>query len=178
MRSLKPIAFGFLCTLVFLVAAATTSISRAKYRAIPRLKTEFAYLYAGILERYSFLQYSQAGPDQGKEALLRYLKFLEQIRDEPIQYPPNLLNRDFGLTYLRLYRLESTAGNSVAADEFMRSAQVAWSAVGWKSDEVSVASLQKLIEARESEERKLYNNIGGLRAARAETTPKSQEAPE
>jgi hypothetical protein len=53
--------------LVFLVAAATTSISRAKYRAIPRLKTEFAYLYAGILERYSFLQYSQAGPDQARK---------------------------------------------------------------------------------------------------------------
>jgi len=39
--------------------------------------------------------------------------------------PPNLLNRDFGLTYLLLYRIESTAGNCVAADEFMRSAQEA-----------------------------------------------------
>jgi hypothetical protein len=155
MRSLKPIAFGFLCALVFLVAAATTSISRAKYRVIPHLKTEFAYMYAGILERYSFLQYSQAGPDQGKEALLRYLKFLQRIRDEPIQYPPQLLNRDFGLTYLRLYRLESAAGDAVAADEFMRSAQGAWSAVGWKNDEVSTGALQKLIETRESEEQKL-----------------------
>lgn len=178
MRSLKSVAFGFLCTLVFLVAAATTSISRAKYRLIPRLKTEFAYMYAGILERYSFLQYSQAGPDQGREALLRYLKFLQLIRDEPIQYPPQLLNRDLGLTYLRLYRLESAAGNSVAADESMRSAQGAWSAVGWKNDEVSAAALQKLIETRESEEQKLYNNVGGLRPATEERTPKSQEAPE
>jgi hypothetical protein len=159
-KTLKTILFCSACALVFLLGAAGSCALRAGYSSVPKVKTEFAYMYASNLDQYSLLQYNQAGPDQGREALLIYLKLLQRIRDEHIQYPQALLHSDFGLTYLRLYRLESAAGNSTAADDYMKSAQKEWSQLGWKNDDVSPEALRKMIETRESSEQKLYNNSG------------------
>lgn len=160
MKVLKTILFCSACLLVFLLAAAVSCALRAKYSSVPKLRAEFSSMYAANLREYSFLQYNQASPDQGKTALLQYLELLRRIKDKKIQYPKNTLHRDSGLTYLRLYRLESTAGNYTAADDYMRSAQKEWSALGWKDKDVSTEALTKLIETRELNETNLYNDIG------------------
>lgn len=156
MKVLKTI---LLCGLCFLVAATVTCFLRAKYSRLPSIRTSFAYDYADNLDRYSFLQYSQAGPEQGKVALLQYIKLLDRIRRENIIYPQNLLHRDFALTYLRLYRIESAAGYVLAADDYMKSAQKELVAQGAKEQQVSPEALTKLIEARESREAELYNQV-------------------
>lgn len=158
MKTLKTILFCFTCALAFLLAAAISCALRAKYSSLPKLRTEYAYMYVANVEEYSFLQYNQASPEQGREALLEYLKLLQQIRDEQITFPQTFLHREFGLTYLRLYRLESAAGSLAIADDYMKSAQKEWSEVGWKADDVSSEALSKLIETRESREKKLYNS--------------------
>ena len=158
MKTLGTAFFCLGCLLVFLLAAAASCLTRAKYRSVPRaLESEYAYLYAGNLERYSFLQYNQSGPEEGRAALQQYLKLLQRIKDEHINFPSVVLHRDFGLTYLRLYRLESAAGNGAAADGYMRSAQMEFSALGWKEDDVSTEALKKDIETRESNEAQSYN---------------------
>lgn len=157
MKTLGTAFFCLGCLLVFLLAAAASCLTRAKYRSVPELESEYAYLYAGNLERYSFLQYNQSGPEEGRAALQQYLKLLQRIKDEHINFPSVVLHRDFGLTYLRLYRLESAAGNGAAADGYMRSAQMEFSALGWKEDDVSTEALKKDIETRESNEAQSYN---------------------
>ncbi|HUJ30982.1 MAG TPA: hypothetical protein VLY23_06850 [Candidatus Acidoferrum sp.] len=177
MKVLKVVLFCLACATAFCVAAAASCVLRAKYSSVPELKSKFAYMYAVNLARYSFLQYNQASPDQGRKALLEYLKLLQRIRDEKIQYPQGTLHRNFGLTYLRLYRLESTAGNSAAADAYMKSAQKEWSALGWKDKDVSAEGLSKLIELRESNEQKLYNDAGVQMRAVQRKEHKSNERP-
>jgi hypothetical protein len=49
----------------------------------------------------------------------------------------------------------------------MKSAQQEWSALGWKTEDVSTEALNKLIETPELNERKLYNG-GGLRSPTAD----------
>ncbi len=159
MKTPKTILWCFTCGLVFLLAGAVSCALRAKYSSVPKVKSAFAYEYAANLEQYSFLQYSQANSEQGRVALLDYLRLLQRIRDEQITFPQTTLHRDFGLTYLRLYRLESTAGNPAIADQFMKSAQQEWP-LGWKTEDVSSEALNKLIEKRELNERKLYNGSG------------------
>lgn len=154
MKFLKII---LLCGACFLVAATVTCILRVTYRWLPDLKESYAFDYADNVERYSFLQYSQAGPEQGKKALLQYIELLERIRRENITYPQNLLHRDLALTYLRLYRIESTAGNTSTADNYMKSAQKELLAQGAKEQQVSPEALTKLIEAREFQEDELYD---------------------
>jgi hypothetical protein len=160
MRISKRIVLCLVCVLVFLLTATTSCVLRAKYGYIPRLKATYAYMYVANIEMYSFLQYNQAGPEQGREALLQYLKLLQRIRDEKIEFPQSTLHRDFGLTYLRLYRLESAASNSSVAEDYMKSAKREWSALGWKPEDVSTEALGRLIETREINERKLYNGSG------------------
>jgi hypothetical protein len=75
--SVKKILFGLTCVLAFLLAAATSCLLRAKFKSVPELKATYAYMYAANLEHYSFLQYNQANPDQGKAALLEYIKLLQ-----------------------------------------------------------------------------------------------------
>lgn len=157
MKTLRAALFCLGCLLVFLLAAAVSCLLRAKYRSVPELKSEYAYLYVGNLERYSFLQYNQAGPEDGRAALLQYIKLLQRIKDEHIDFPSSTLHYDFGLTYLRLYRLESAAGNGAAADGYMRLAQREFSSLGWKEEHVSTEALEKDIETRESGEANLYN---------------------
>ncbi len=154
MKFLKTI---LLCGVCFLVAATVTCVLRAKYKWLPDLKESYAFDYANNVERYSFLQYSQVGPEQGKVALLQYIELLDRIRRENIIYPQNLLRRDFALTYLRLYRIEFAAGNASAADNYMKSAQRELLAQGAKEQQVSPEALTKLIEERESREAQLYN---------------------
>lgn len=156
MKALKTIGFCFLCATVFVAAAATSCALRARYSLVPQLESEDAYMYATNLDRYSFLQYNQASPDRGQHALLEYLKLLERIRTEGIKYPQPRLHRDFGITYLRLYRLELPNANSAAADSYMSSAQREFSALGWK--DVSAEALTKYVETLESNEQKLYNS--------------------
>lgn len=155
--SVKKILFGLSCLLAFLLAAATSCLLRARFRSVPELKATYAYMYAANLEHYSFLQYNQADSDQGKAALLEYVKLLERIQAESIQYPPNLLHHDFGLAYLRLYRLELAAGDLTSANRHMQLAQKELSELGWKQADLSTEALAKQIETRESNEAKLYN---------------------
>lgn len=156
MKALRTILFCLLCATVFVAAAVASCAFRAKYSLVPQLKSTDAYMYATNLDRYSFLQYNQASPDRGQHALLEYLKLLERIRAEGTKYPQPLLHRDFGLTYLRLYRLEWPKGNSAAVDTYMKSAQKEFSALGWK--DVSVETLTKYVQTLESNEQKLYNS--------------------
>jgi len=158
MKVLRNILFYLVCATVFLVATVGSSAFRAKYTLVPKLKSTDAYMYATNLDRYSFLQYDQAGPDQGRRALLEYLKLLDRIRGEKIEYSQVTLHRDFGLTYLRLYRLELADGNPSAAGNYMKSAQKEWSALGWK--DVSAETLTAYVETLESKEQKLYNTAG------------------
>ena len=176
MKTLRTTLFCLGCLLVLLLAAATSCLLRAKYRSVPKLKSEYAYLYAGNLERYSFLQYNQAGPEEGREALQQYLRLLQRIKDEHINFPSVTLHRDFGLTFLRLYRLESAAGNGAAADGYMKSAQREFSSLGWKEENVSTEALKEDIETRESNEAKFYNPEMQV-PARAEKQGQSQEKP-
>jgi hypothetical protein len=155
MKRLKTV---LLCCICFLAAAAVTCFLRAKYGWLPDLKATYAYAYIGNVQRYSFLQYNQATPEQGRAALLQYLNLLERIRSEHIAYSANLLHRDFALTYLRLYRLESAAGNSSTADNYMKSAQKELLAQGAQEKQVSAEALAKLIAARELRESEVYNN--------------------
>jgi hypothetical protein len=176
MKTQKTILFCAACLFVFLVAAAMSCVIRAKYSSVPEMRSQFAYNYVANLGRYSFLQYNQASPDQGRKALLEYLKLIQRIRDEHIQYSQNTLHKDFGLTYLRLYRVESADGNSAVADDYMKASQEEWAALGWKNQDVSIEALSKLIEKRESNERKLYN-ASGTQAAQAKQD-KSKEKSE
>src|SRR5271154_574048 len=105
MKVLKRILLCFACMGVFLIAAALSCAIRTKYRTVPELKSKVAYSYAGLVADYSFLQYNQAGAEQGKSALLDYLEVLHKIQSEKIRYSPNKLHSECGLTYLRLYRL-------------------------------------------------------------------------
>lgn len=120
------------------------------------LRADFAYMYSGILQQYAFLQCSQTDDEQGKKAQLQYLALLQRIRNEGIKYPQNQLHGDAGMAYLRLYRIESTAGNASAAADNMRSAQKEFSALGWNDKQISADALAKLIETREANEAKLY----------------------
>lgn len=173
---MKTVRFCLLCLLVLLLAAVGACAIRVKYRSLRQLRSEYAGMYLDNLSRYSFLQNSQAGPDQGRTALEQYLALLQRIRDERIQFPARTLHADSGLTYLRLYRLESSEGDLTAATDYMKSAQKEFVALGWKSDETSDETLSKLIETREANEAKLYNTSdsdvssaeGGRREARSE----------
>jgi hypothetical protein len=89
-NTLRTALFWLGCLLVFLLTAAASCFLRAKHRSVPDLKSEYAYLYAGNLERYSFLQYNQASPEEGRAALLQYLKLLQRIKDEHINFPRSL----------------------------------------------------------------------------------------
>lgn len=175
-KILNTTLFCFACLLAFLLAAAVSCALRAKYSALPSIRAELADMYAANMQNYSFLQYRQASPDQGTIALLLYLKLLQRIKDQGIRYPESTLHFQSGLAYLRLYRLESIAGDSTAAGGYMRSAQKECSALGWK--DVSTESLVKLIETRELNEAKLYNS-SELPVPTAEEKPeKSKEKTE
>jgi hypothetical protein len=154
----RGIFFYVVCAAVLVAAAVASCALRAKYSLVPQLKSTDAYMDATNLDRYSFLQYNQAGPERGQRALLKYLKLLERIKAEGIEYPQAILHRDFGLVYLRLSRVELLQGNSVAADNYMNSAEKEFSALGWK--DVSVEALTEYIETLESNERRLYNGTG------------------
>ncbi len=65
MKALKSLLFCFACTLVVLLAGAITCSVRAKYRSLPTVKAAAAYSYVPFLGEYSFLQYNQAGGEQG-----------------------------------------------------------------------------------------------------------------
>lgn len=168
--------FSLGCLLTLLLTSVASCLLRAKYRSVPELKSKYAYIYAGNLERYSFLQYNQAGTEEGRAALQQYLRLLQRIQNEHIDFPSVTLHRDFGLTYLRLYRLESAAGNSVSAEGYMRSAQKEFLTLGWNEEDVSTEALKKDIETRELNEARFYNGEK-LASAKTRTQAPSQEKP-
>jgi hypothetical protein len=175
-KILRTALFSLGCLLTFLLAAAASCSLRARYHYVPKLKSMYAYEDAGNLDRYSFLQYNQAGPEEGRAGLQQYLRLLQRIQDEHINFPSVSLHRDLGLTFLRLYRLESAAGNDATADGYMKSAQREFSSLGWKEENVSTEALKKDIETRELNEAKLYNPEMQV-PARAEKQGQSQEKP-
>jgi hypothetical protein len=171
-KIIKTLLFCFACLLVFLATGAMSCVVRAKYSTIPMLKADFAYMYSGSLQRYALLQSSQTDDQHGKKAQLLYLTLVQRIRNEGIKYPQNQLHGDAGMAYLRLYRIESTAGNFTAAADYMKSAQKEFSALGWKDERISSDALAKLIEARETNEAKLYKS--NVQLSREESGPSSQ----
>jgi len=156
MKAVKIILFCFACLLVFLVTGAVCCGIRAKYWDLPNVRASLAYSYTSFFGEYSFLQYNQAGGEQGKTALLDYLGILHRIQNEKIKYPEKALHFYSDLTYLRLYRLEVASNNSVKAAEYVRSAQNELAILGQK--DVLATNLIKSIEAQEAYEAKLYNN--------------------
>lgn len=164
MKVLKKILFCFVCLGVFLVAGALTCAIRVKYRTVPELKSRVAYSYAGLVADFSFLQYNQAGAEPGKSALLDYLEVLRKIQNEKIRYSPNKLHSDYGLTYLRLYRLELAEHEPTEAAAYMTSALKEFAGVPWKAD-LSAEVLANAIATREDSENKNYNNVKGTPVA-------------
>ena len=73
MKTLRTALFALGCLPVFLLTVTASCLLRAKHRSVPEIKSEYAYMYAGNLERYSFLQYNQASPEGGRSALLQRL---------------------------------------------------------------------------------------------------------
>ncbi|MHB8755883.1 MAG: hypothetical protein ACYC92_13150 [Candidatus Acidiferrales bacterium] len=159
MKILKAILFCFGCFLAFLLAAGVSCALRAKYSLVPKLRTEFAYMYADNLAHYSFLQYNQAGSDQGRTALLQYLNLLQRIRNERIPYSARTLRLNFILTYLHLYRLESSAGNSTAADNYIKSAQKEWTDLGWKNEGSSIEAFKRLNQSLRTSEAQFSGKV-------------------
>jgi hypothetical protein len=157
-KIIKTLIFCATCLLVFLLAGAATCTLRARYGVVPKLRARFAYMNLANLHVYSFLEYNQANPEQGKAALLLYLDVLKRIEKDGAVLPETTLHFESALTYLRLYRLESAAGNSAAADDYMRSAQKENLALGWKEADVSTEALARNIATRETNEAKLYNS--------------------
>src|SRR5690348_7744944 len=141
----------------FLLAAAATCVFRTKYSTLPRVRTSLAFNYADNVRRYSFLQYTQAGPQQGKTALLQFVNLLQRIRHENIIYPANELHNDLALAYLRVYRIESATGDEATANNYMKSAQEELLAEGAKRQRVSTEALAKLVEAHDAREAAFYN---------------------
>lgn len=168
MKVLRTILFLLGCFLVFLVSGAISCALRAKYRTTPLWRSSSAYMYVAVLDRFAFLQYNQANPQQGKAALLKYLKLMQRIRNEQIRFPEDTLHYNSGLTYLRLYRLESSVGDLPAADAAIRSAQEEVHFLGWK--DVSREFLQKNIETREATEAML-DTKAGLRGPETKEKP-------
>jgi hypothetical protein len=117
-----------------------------------------AYFYSSFISEYAFLQYNQAGEEQGRKALLDYLAVIQGIRERKIQTRQDRLHYEYGLTCLRLYRLEMAANKPAEADNYMRSAQQELSSAGLK--DVSVEQLIKSMETREAGEAKVYNSSG------------------
>ena len=144
-----------------MLSALITCAITAERRYIPLIKSKDARMYLQNLRDFAFLQYTQAGPDQARAAMLVYLGGLKRVQDEKIPYGQNAMHYDAGLAYLRLYRLESAAGNSEVADEDLRAAQKQFADLGWKPDQFSVDALIKASESREAQERKTYVDIGG-----------------
>jgi hypothetical protein len=155
LKAIQIIGFSLVWVLVFLIAGAATGLIRAGHLfAIER--SSVAYSDASLLEQYSFLQYNQAGREKAKAALLTYRDVLQKIRSEKIAYAPNTLHFDYGLTCLRLYRLEVAANQPSEADTYLRSAQKEFSSLGWK--DVSSDFLAKTIDTREAAEARAYDN--------------------
>lgn len=147
--------FVFACLLVFLASATLSGVLRAKYESLPEQRATYAELRIARLGEYAFLQASQASPDRGRQALLVYVNELREIQRHIKMYPEKQMHFDIGTTELRLYSLESVAGNSREAGEHMSSAQTEFAALGWK--DTSRDTLAKLISTREANEAKLYD---------------------
>jgi len=156
MKLTKIFLFTGACALVFLATAAVSCGIRTKYYALPNMRAGSAALYADLLREYYFLQYNQAGDEQGKVALLEYIAFLEKTRTQIKNYPARNLHFNLALTYLRLYRLETASSNHAKANEHLQAAQREFTILGQK--DISADQLIKDIETRESNEAKLYNN--------------------
>jgi hypothetical protein len=156
MKLAKYFLFTGECALVFLVTAAVSCGIRTKYYSVPNTRAGSAALYADLLQEYYFLQYNQAGDEQGKAALLEYIAFLEKTQTQVTNYPASDLHFNLALSYLRLYRLEMTANNPAKASEYLQAAQRENAMLGGK--DISVEQLIKAIKIRESDEAKLYNN--------------------
>jgi hypothetical protein len=155
MKALRTIFFCFACLLVFLAAGAATSSIRAKYTYLPNVRASLAYSYARLFDEYSLLQSNQAGPEQGKTALLEYLRVLQHLQNGKVEYPGNILHLYTEVTYLRLYQLEMTTNNSAKATEYLNSAESQLALLGHK--DIPPNQLIKYIQAREAAEEKLYN---------------------
>lgn len=165
MKVMRTAVFCLGCFAVFVFAAASTCFVRAGVHSIPELKSYDAWLHVGDLLRYSFLQYSQANPDEGRAALLEYVKFLQRTEDEHIRLPAKFVHASLGAAYLRLYRLESSEGNSTVAAQDMASAQREYSAAQLKTFDISTEALTKWIETDDLRHTNLYDGTAGTQAA-------------
>ena len=167
MKVMRTAVFCLGCFAVFVFAVASTCFIRAGVHSIPELKSQEASVHVGNLLRYSFLQYSQANPDEGRAALLEYVKFLQRTEDEHIRLPARIVHASLGAAHLRLYRLESCEGNSTVAAQDMASAQREYSAAQLKTFDISTEALTKWIETDDLRHANLYNGTAGTQTAAA-----------
>lgn len=158
MKTRKIVLSCLLGLIVFLVTGAAVSAIRIKYRSLPEARGILAYFYSSFVSEYAFLQYNQAGGEQGRKALLDYLQVIQEIRERKMQTRQDRLHYEYGLTCLRLYRLEMAANKPAEAENYLRSAQQELSSAGLK--DVSAEQLIKSMETREAGEAKLYNSSG------------------
>jgi hypothetical protein len=161
MKIVRTVLFCLAYVLVFFLAALVTSGLRVR-RVLPQLKSASAYQYAGLIGDYAFLQYNQAGSEQGREALLEYADVLQQIRADGTQVPDRVLNFQLGLTHLRLYRLAEATRDSARANDYLSAARKEMSSVGHK--DVSTEELIEATQKREAEEARLYKKVNNMPA--------------
>lgn len=169
MKATRTILFCFACLLVFLAAGAATCWIRAKHKYLPDVRASLAYSYAGLFSEYSLLQSNQAGPEQGKKALLEYLGVLQRLQSGKIKYPGKILHLYAEVAYLRLYQLEMATNSSAKAAEYLSSAESELAALGHK--DITPEQLIRYIQVREAAEAKLYNSDKKITASAAGQKP-------
>jgi len=82
---------------------------------------------------YAEAQHAYAGDTEYKEALLGFLKLLEEYKDSnDVLYTAKAYSMDKTLTYERLSRLERKLGNQEKSTEYMKLAISTCPGTGWK----------------------------------------------
>src|SRR6266513_2111538 len=97
---------------------------------------------------YAEAQHVYAGDTEYKEALLGFLKLLEEYKDSnDVLYTAKAYSIDKTLTYERLSRLEQKLGNQEKAAEYMKLATSTCAATGWK--DCSIEKIQMIAKRLE-----------------------------
>ncbi len=92
---------------------------------------------------YAEAQHAYAGDAEYKEALLSFLKLLNEYKDSnDILYTPKAHLMDKTLTYERLSRIEQKLGNQEKSAEYMKLAISTCPGTGWK--DCSIEKIQMI----------------------------------
>ncbi len=140
------------CLHIFLGLALGTVVgaSVGTPRKYSELKAACATAYLSFYGDYAYLQYKHANTESARQALHGYLDSVSGFESEKLPQMNRELAFDSGLTYLRLYRLETAANDTAEADRYMKLSEPEFASLGWK--DTSKSGLQKFIETREKNE--------------------------